>query len=310
VELRAVDTFLVLAEELHFGRAAARLHVTQGRVSQMIRALEREVGGALFERTSRMVRLTPLGAEFRRGAQAGRDELARTLRDCQAMARGISGQLRVGYNQSVGGRFVTGLVSAFERRYPQCQVVLTAVILGRDLAGLFQAGTVPEVVLTWSPGGDGSVLEEPGLSVGPVLAEEGRAVVVPVGHPLAGLETVSVEDLADYVMLHPVSSVSARFSAAWTPLITPSGRPIRHTAEDIHTMIGRDHLIMEDVLALVARGVGLHCTVLSALERSPFPGLTAVPVRDLPPVVVVPIWVTAAENALVRTFVEFAASHP
>lgn len=64
MDLRDVETFLVLSQELHFGRTARRLQITQGRVGQTIQALEREIGGALFDRTSRRVRLTPLGRQF------------------------------------------------------------------------------------------------------------------------------------------------------------------------------------------------------------------------------------------------------
>jgi DNA-binding transcriptional LysR family regulator len=64
MDLTTVDAFLVLASELHFGRTAERLGLSQPRISRMIRSLEREIGGALFERTSRKVRLTPLGARL------------------------------------------------------------------------------------------------------------------------------------------------------------------------------------------------------------------------------------------------------
>lgn len=107
VELRDIETFLVLAEELPFGRTAERLHLTQGRVSQTIRALERDVGAALFERTSRSVRLTALGARFQSGARRGYDELTRTLREVRDAARNVTGELRVGYLPSVGSGVLT-----------------------------------------------------------------------------------------------------------------------------------------------------------------------------------------------------------
>jgi DNA-binding transcriptional LysR family regulator len=65
VELREIETFLVLAEELHFGRSATRLHLSQSRVSQTIRSIESRIGGRLFDRTSRQVRLTLLGELLR-----------------------------------------------------------------------------------------------------------------------------------------------------------------------------------------------------------------------------------------------------
>ncbi|MGH3486399.1 MAG: LysR family transcriptional regulator [Actinopolymorphaceae bacterium] len=68
MELRDIEIFLTLAEELHFGRTAARLHVTTARVSQAVKKQERHIGGALFDRTNRAVKLTPLGVQLRRPA--------------------------------------------------------------------------------------------------------------------------------------------------------------------------------------------------------------------------------------------------
>lgn len=65
VELRDIEIFLVLAEELHFGRTAQRLHISQARVSQAIKKQERRIGAELFARTSRTVRLTEVGRQFR-----------------------------------------------------------------------------------------------------------------------------------------------------------------------------------------------------------------------------------------------------
>jgi DNA-binding transcriptional LysR family regulator len=65
VELRELRAFIALAEELHYGRTAERLDLTPGRVSQIVRTLEVKVGGRLFDRTSRRVRLTPLGEQLR-----------------------------------------------------------------------------------------------------------------------------------------------------------------------------------------------------------------------------------------------------
>jgi hypothetical protein len=75
MELRDVETFLALSEELRFGRTTRRPHVTRGRAGQTIQALEREIGGAPFERTSRRVRLTGLGRRFGAGARLGHQRL-------------------------------------------------------------------------------------------------------------------------------------------------------------------------------------------------------------------------------------------
>jgi DNA-binding transcriptional LysR family regulator len=309
IELRDVRTFLVLSEELHFGRAAARLRVTTGRVSQTIRALEREIGAALFERTSRQVHLTALGEKFRVGAQHGYDELTRTLRDCRAAALGTSGPLRIGYAPSIGGDFATRLAATFEAAQERTTVTLNATPLRRGLRPEDALGNgTADVVLVWSPGGDGQAMAAPRVTIGPVLAEVSRGLLVPAGHALAERPAVSIEDLADYQLLKPPSAEPSRLCDLWTPRFTPSGRPIRHTADDLVTMTGRNEVLVEDVLTLVARGRGLHCTVASLLERFPFPGLTVVPIDDMAPMVIVPVWLTAADNATIRAFAEASAT--
>lgn len=305
VELRDVETFLVLAEELHFGRAAARLHVTQGRVSQTIKALEHEVGAALFERSSRVVRVTALGERFLAGARPAHERLLQTLADCRVEARGIGSQLVVGYLPSIGVTFVTRLVAAFEARYPQCDVINT---VARGFGPAALPGGQGEVLLAWSPDGDGHLLRKAGVSVGPVLRAEQRAVVVPAGHPLTRHESVSLDDIADYELLQGRSGLS-ELTTAWAPAAAPSGRPMRQTADDVFQLTGKTEVSLEDALTLVARGRCLHLSITSALERVPFPGLAVVPVRDMAPMVAVPIWQTAAENATVRAFVAVAVAN-
>jgi hypothetical protein len=151
-------------------------------------------------------------------------------------------------------------------------------------------------------------MEAPDLTVGPVLAEVPRALLVPDRHPLTEHQTVSMEDLTEYELLKPPTNEDPRLRDLWTPRFTPSGRPIRHTADDLVTLTGRRGILVDDVLTLVARGRGLHCTVTSLLDRFPFPGLRVIPIRDMAPMVVVPVWFTAAENATIRAFAEASAT--
>ncbi|MFC4585781.1 LysR family transcriptional regulator [Sphaerisporangium corydalis] len=310
MELRGVETFLALSEELHFGRTAARLHLSQGRVSQTIQALEREVGAALFERTSRQVRLTALGERFRQGATQGYDELVRTLRECQAAALDTGRRLRVAYAPTIGGEFATRVATAFEAQHAPCTVTLNASTFRETLipAGALKNGDV-DVALVWSPGGDGRAVRAHDLTVGPVLAEVPRGILLPAGHPLAGRLAVSLEDLAGHELVEFPATESSLLRDRWTPRFTPSGRPLTFTADDFTTLTGRTEILVEDVLTLVARGRGLHCTVAPLLERFPFPGLTVVPISDMPPMVIVPVWLTAADNAAVRAFARLAATY-
>jgi DNA-binding transcriptional LysR family regulator len=119
--LTQARTFLVLADELHFGRAAQRLGLSQPRVSRLISALEREAG-ALFDRTTRRVRLTPLGTRLRDGWRPAYAQLLAAFDDARAAARRPEGTLRIGFTLTTGGNALTRLVRAFTAAYPGCDV--------------------------------------------------------------------------------------------------------------------------------------------------------------------------------------------
>ena len=98
MELRDIEIFLTLAEELHFGRTAERLHVTPARVSQAIKKQERTIGATLFERTSRVVRLTPIGEQLRDDLELGYRQIRQAIGGAAAAVRGFrrSEERRVG----------------------------------------------------------------------------------------------------------------------------------------------------------------------------------------------------------------------
>jgi len=124
VDTAEIEVFLVLAEELHFGRTAERLHLSQPRVSRLVAILERRVGGTLFERTSRRVRLTPLGEQVRGQLGSGYARLTAAIDDARIAAGGITGVLRIGFTVTTVCEALTRLVDAFETRYRDCQVTM------------------------------------------------------------------------------------------------------------------------------------------------------------------------------------------
>lgn len=303
--LHQLRLFLVLADELHFARAAARTAMTQPAFSQQIRALEQRLGLSLVDRASRKVVLSPAGRDLVPEAWEVVTAMARLRRHAESCARDRGEELRLAYTPSIGGDFATRVAAAFESERAGCVVTLNAVSLHQgmtpeDALRDLQA----DVVLVWSPGGDGQAQarQGPELTVGPVVAEVPRGLLVPSRHPLARHTTVSLEDLADQVLIKPPTDMEPTFRDLWTPRITPSGRPIRHTVDDMTKLTARDNVLVDDVLTLVARGQGLHCTVTSLLERSPFPGLTVVPIRDMPPMVIVPVWLSTADNTVIDAF--------
>lgn len=126
MDLRHLRYFLAVAEEGHFGRAADRLHIVQPALSMQIRALETELGTALFERTSRRVTLTEAGTLFRVEAERTLQQAARAKEVAQRAARGEVGTVRVGFvpDPAFAGK-VAADVSAFKRAYPKVDLALT-----------------------------------------------------------------------------------------------------------------------------------------------------------------------------------------
>lgn len=193
VELADVEVFLALAEELHFGRTAERLHLSSTRVSRRIQTLEREVGGAVFTRTTRQVALTPLGRRLRDDLREAHNRFTAAIATARAAARTPAGLLHIGFVVTAAGTELDRLVSTFERAHPDCTVTLREIPLGNPLPAL-RDGDI-DVMVNWL------ALDDPDLTIGPVLAEHPRVLAVSSDHPLADAGSVSAEVLADYPVL-------------------------------------------------------------------------------------------------------------
>lgn len=291
VELREIETFLVLAEELHFGRTAERLYLSQSRVSQTIRSIETSVGGRLFERTSRQVRLTTLGELLRDSLRPPYEEIQRAVATARETATGITGELRISLvTFAAGGPGFSALVQAFEEAHPACKVTVYEAFPGEALNRL-RRGEL-DLVAHWLP------LDQPGLTIGPVLSTEDRALVVRTEHPLAVRGSASVEDLADYAVVDAEGILPPETAEMLYPARTPSGRVIPRREREGRTA---------EVLALVARGEIVHPTVASLPGYYTHPGVTTVPLRGLPQASTALVWSTGRESAAVRAFVRLAS---
>jgi DNA-binding transcriptional LysR family regulator len=294
VDLTQVRAFLVLADELHFGRAAERLGLSQPRVSRLISALEREAGGALFDRTTRRVRLTPLGTRLRDGWRPAYGQLLAAMEDARTAAREPEGTLRIGFTLTTGGTALTRLVRAFTAAHPGCDVQLRETGL-QDLYGPLRQDDI-DVLVSWL------AVNQPDLTAGPAIEHRARALAVSRDHPLARRGSASAEDLADYetACAPPgalYDAVIPLFDAIIPPL-TPSGRPVRRT----RVVSG-----LHETLALVASGQVVHPTAigLPLAQRS---DITLLPLTGLPPLKLGLIWCTAHENARIRALAGIAAT--
>ena len=136
LELRYLTSFLALAEELHFGRAAARLHLAQPSLSQQLQRLERQVGVELVSRTSREVRLTVAGHAFAVEARRLLDQADRAVAAAREAAAGRSGSITIGFNFDAGQRILTPTLRRLNAEYPQVSTTLCEARSGALLAAL------------------------------------------------------------------------------------------------------------------------------------------------------------------------------
>ncbi|MEV6637850.1 LysR family transcriptional regulator [Actinoplanes sp. NPDC051470] len=268
LELRELRLFLVLAEELHFGRAADRLGLTTSRVSQTVRAIERKLGDQpLFRRTSRVVELTEAGRTLRAELAPAVAGLDRVLRTAAFRARG-PGVVRVGLlNAASGVSILSRAVERFEARYAGATVRLSTTPFDDRLGPLRRREV--DLVVTRLP------LDQPDIVVGPVLtAADQRVVMLGRSHPLAGRADLSVEDLAGHDVRRPYG-LTAEQAEATCPARTPSGRPIRFVDAPVDDNA--------ELLYLLARGRLVHPTVAPFAKHFQHPDVVAIPLRDLPP---------------------------
>jgi DNA-binding transcriptional LysR family regulator len=273
VERYEIETFLALAEELHFARTAERLHVSPGRVSQTIKALERRIGGSLFERSSRQVALTAVGRQFRDDLLPAHQQIQRAVANAKDACVDIRGVLRVGFTAAWSGELVVQAGDAFSARHPRCTVELLDVTYNDAAIAALREKQV-DLLVAELP------VEESDVVVGPVLFSERRALVVPASHRLAQRETVSLEDLA----LLPLVT-AAGISAVWGEELFPHRTPLGRRIERGPTAGG-----WQGVLSLVGAGKGATVATVRAGRYYVRPDIAYVPFEDAGPIEYALIW--------------------
>jgi DNA-binding transcriptional LysR family regulator len=282
VELRELRIFLALADELHFGRTAQRLGISQPGVSEAVRVLESRLGVKVFDRTSRRVRLTSAGETLKRGLAPALAALDQALAAAGELSREVTGLLRVGFVLTTEGPALSRLITTFRARYPTCEVRLQEAETF-DAYRALRRGDV-DVLCNWL------AVDQPDLTAGIAFAHYQRALAVAPSHHLAAKRTVSVEDLAsEEVALLPATTPAAVYDLLIPPR-TPSGRPIRRT-QPVQTI--------NEILSLVAQGRIVHPTS-SAVPIFDRDDVVLIPIRDLPPLPLGLVWRTSRENPRIR----------
>jgi DNA-binding transcriptional LysR family regulator len=294
VEQRQIEIFLMLADELHFGRAAERLHVSTARVSQTIKKLERRVGAPLFERTSRRVELTPIGRSLSDELRPAYQQIHDAIDRAKAAAGGVRGTLRVGFIGAATGKFVLEVAEVFQVEHPNCEVQFHEKHFGAGL-GPLRGGEFDMLLAAVPVFG----AREADLIGGSVLFEGDRMLAVSARHPFARRPSVSFADLAATKVLRTTLAVPDYWDHALVPQHTPEGRPVER---------GPSFTTAQEMLALVGAGFGTYPVPTQATSYHARPDIAYVPIHDAPPYQWRLIWLSAAETAKIRAFNQAAAT--
>ncbi|MFE2328656.1 LysR family transcriptional regulator [Streptomyces sp. NPDC059385] len=290
VELRDIEIFLTLSEELHFGRTAERLHVSAARISQAIKKQERSIGAELFERTSRQVRLTPVGRQLRDDLRPVYQGLRASMDRARLAAQGKTDVLRIGLLAS-NAHELRPYWDAFRSLHPKWGLRLryNGFI---DPFGPLRRGDF-DLLLTWLP------VEERDLTVGPVLFEETRVAAVASDHRLADRSSVSAEVLADYGVVggDAGSLLPDYWEDAFLPFHTPRGRTIERifTATDL-----------DQIYAIVSSGDAIHTLGAQVTRFHIRPDITYLHLHDAPILRWGLVWRSDDDSPMVRSFVRIA----
>ena len=201
IELRHLRYFVAVAEELHFGRAAERLHVAQPPLSQQIRKLEDLLGYPLFTRTSRSVSLTPAGEALLQRARRTLRNVQRDIDETRSIGRGDVGSLHIGFIGSAMLTTLPAIFRSYREKYPQVRLHLHESFTALVTEGL-ENGTLDAGILR-----DGDPFE--GLQVTTILSEPFVAVL-PATHPHANQKSISIAVLRDEPFVYYPRSAGAR----------------------------------------------------------------------------------------------------
>lgn len=238
VELRHLRYFAILAEELHFGRAATRLGMAQPPLSQQIQRLEAALGTRLLERTSRKVQLTDAGRAFLVEAQRVLAGLEVAVEAARRAGRGESGELRVAFAATVMFLALPAIIREFRTRFPRVHLDLREMPTGPQLSAL-RDGDI-DIGFVREPRPD------PSLEIVTVMREPLR-IAVNRSHPLAARPTLAVRDLAEepFVLfpadlapgLHAQVMALCR-SAGFTPTVVEESRELYTSVSLVEAGVG------------------------------------------------------------------------
>lgn len=258
VELRHLQTFLLVAEELSFSRAAERLGVSQPPLSRQIKRLEAQLNVQLFDRSHAQVRLTAAGRVFAKSARRIIEQMERGIHEAQLAAEGLTGELIVGIDGKASAcDDMIRFMSAYQLRFPQVRLQLKELTAQEQLRALQAEEISLGFVEPWGV----DVASAPDVNSHSVV-QDSLSVVLPAFHSLATLSELSLLDVAgeDAVMgerwQRYVSAIAQKEHLSFTPHIV---------------QLASEHRL---ILSFVALGRGLSILPSATEHKMPYPGIT------------------------------------
>lgn len=288
IEIRHLRYFQAVAEELHFGRAAARLHIAQPALSRQIQQLEEEIGTLLLKRTQRSVELTPAGALFLERTAKILAETARAAFDARRVGAGEYGHLVVGFIHSSTYGLLPAILERFRHLYPDIHLDLQEMTMAQQFDALAR-GLIDIGLLRPLPASSD-------IEILPIL-EDPFLLAVPNGHPLARSVSAPLRRLAEEPLIMFTKAGSPLFHQRITKMLEVAGvsaQVVQH-ATQIHTVVG-----------LVGAGMGV-AIVPGTARNLPMAGVSFLAIEDRPdPVHVALAWRRSNETPAVRSLRQVA----
>ena len=279
VELRSLRQFIAVAEELHFGRAAERLHMTQPPLTQAIQKLEAALGAPLFERTSRSVRLSAAGAALLPTAKALLAQAEALPAFVQAAALGQSGRVRLGFVSTVGYGDLPRWLRTFREQQPDIVLTLREATLDVQLRD-FASGEIDAGFIIHAPGALPAGFEQLPIS------SEAMVLALSNEQPLRKIDLLSLP-----LIIFPRAIAPSLFDAVLAHYRARAATPV----------IAQEAIQMQTIVNLVSAGIGVAWVPASVMGFQR-PGVVYRPVAGAPVCETSLIWRSDATPA-VRRFV-------
>ncbi|MEN9773683.1 MAG: hypothetical protein RL322_753 [Pseudomonadota bacterium] len=286
---RQLRYFIAVAEELHFGRAAQRLNVSQPPVSLQVQALEDELGVALLSREGRRTKLTPAGTVLLEHARQISTRTEEAVRAARAAARGLIGRLRIGFIHAATFDLLPPIVARYRRMAPEVELVFQEMPSGAQVEAI--ADRRLEVGLLRPPVTNAAVLTQR-------LSSEPLVLALPSSHPLAGQKVVPLRRVAAEPMVIFTANRSPLHGQVLSACLGAGFQPrVVQEATHITTIVG---------LVRAGLGIALVPRSVSAMKMD---GVRYRPLRYAGPrAETVLAWRADDESALLKGFREASAS--